>query len=260
MHVSALCFCFLFVLYLGNVASRVIPKAASPPRRAAKSNKKKTVWRWLRWIVAGVLLFYAVILVSLLTLRWINPPTTAVQIERRFEAWSSKEDYQKRYIFVPLNRISPHFQHAVIAAEDTRFFQHHGFDWKEMGNAAADGFEKGRIRGASTITQQLVKNLFLTTSRSAFRKVVEFSLVPFAEFSLPKQRILELYLNIVEWGPGIYGAEAAARYHYGIAAARVNRDQGARLAAILPAPRKRKTAAMKEYSSRILERMRQMGW
>ena len=116
------------------------------------------------------------------------------------------------------------------------------------------------MRGASTITQQLVKNLFLTTSRSFVRKGIEFTLVPLAERILGKRRILELYLNVIEWGPGVYGAEAAAQYHYGIPAARVNREQGARLAAILPSPLRRRPARMNEYSARILERMSKMGW
>lgn len=124
-----------------------------------------------------------------------------------------------------------------------------------------DGIESGRIRrGASTITQQLVKNLFFTTHRSALRKIPEFTLAPLAELILPKRRILELYLNVVEWGPGVYGAEAAARYHYGIPAAAVDRTRAVRLAAILPSPRKRKPARMDRYSAAIETRMRRMGW
>ena len=109
-------------------------------------------------------------------------------------------------------QISPDFQHAVIAAEDARFYQHHGFDWHAMEIAAEGDMEGGRIRGGSTITQQLVKNLFFGTGRSILRKGAEFTLVPVAELVLGKRRILELYLNVVEWGPGVYGAEAASRY------------------------------------------------
>jgi monofunctional biosynthetic peptidoglycan transglycosylase len=126
--------------------------------------------------------------------------------------------------------------------------------------AVEENLEDGRVRGASTITQQLVKNLFLTTSRSFVRKGVEFTLVPLAERILGKRRILELYLNVIEWGPGVYGAEAAAQYHFGMPAARVNREQGARLAAILPSPLRRRPARMNEYSALILERMSKMGW
>jgi monofunctional biosynthetic peptidoglycan transglycosylase len=120
--------------------------------------------------------------------------------------------------------------------------------------------EGGRIRGGSTITQQLVKNLFFGTGRSILRKGAEASLVPIAELLLGKQRILELYLNVVEWGPGIYGAEAASRAWYRTSAASINRDQAARLAAILPGPLRRRPDRMNRYTAIILERMRQMGW
>jgi monofunctional biosynthetic peptidoglycan transglycosylase len=149
----------------------------------------------------------------------------------------------------------------VIAAEDARFYQHHGFDWQAIQIAAEDDLEGGRrIRGGSTLTQQLVKNLFFGTGRSILRKGAEFTLVPVAELVLGKRRILELYLNVVEWGPGVYGAEAACRYHYRIGARSVGREDGARLAAILPAPLKRRPERMNHYSELILERMRQMGW
>jgi len=161
---------------------------------------------------------------------------------------------------VPLGQISPDFQHAVIAAEDARFYQHHGFDWHAMEIAAEGDVEGGRIRGGSTITQQLVKNLFFGTERSLLRKGAEFTLVPVAEVVLGKRRILELYLNVVEWGPGIYGAEAASRTYYRTSARSVDREQAARLAAILPAPLKRRPERMSRYSGIIQERMRQMGW
>jgi monofunctional biosynthetic peptidoglycan transglycosylase len=115
-------------------------------------------------------------------------------------------------------------------------------------------------RGASTITQQLVKNLFLTTHRSYLRKGVEITLTPLAELVLPKRRILELYLNVVEWGPGVYGVEEAARYHYQRPARRLTREQAARLAALLPAPRRRIPARVGGYAATILERMRALGW
>lgn len=214
----------------------------------------------LRWLIAGVALAWLLLALSLVSLRWINPPVTAVHIERRVQAWMHKKPYQERYEFVALDRISPDFQHAVIAAEDSRFFQHHGFDWQEIQSAVEENKEDGRVRGASTLTQQLVKNLFFGTGRSIVRKGVEATLVPVAEYCLGKRRILELYLNVVEWGPAIYGAEAASRYHYSTAARNITRQQGARLAAILPAPLKRRPERMNEYSAIILDRMRQMGW
>ena len=207
-----------------------------------------------------VVAVYVCTLLRLIALRWINPPFTAVQTERRLQSWTHRTPYHKRYMFVALDRISSNLQHAVIAAEDSRFYQHHGFDWVEVRNAIEEQQEDGRLRGASTITQQLVKNLFLSTSRSFIRKGIEFTLVPAAELVLNKRRILELYLNIVEWGPGIYGAEAATQYHFKTPAVRVDRDQAARLAAILPSPLRRKPARMNEYSTVILERMVKMGW
>jgi monofunctional biosynthetic peptidoglycan transglycosylase len=197
---------------------------------------------------------------TLVAVRWIDPPTTAVHIQRRFQAWIHNKPYHERYTFVPLNQISPDFQHAVIAAEDARFYQHHGFDWHEIQIAASDDMEGGRSRGASTITQQLVKNLLFGTGRSYLRKGAEATLVPVAEFVLGKQRILELYLNVVEWGPGIYGAEAACRAWDGTSARNIGRERAVRLAAILPAPLKRHPERMNNYSALILERMRQMGW
>ena len=205
----------------------------------------------LLWSAAALLLVAA---------RWIDPPTTAVHIERQIQAWMHHKPYREHYKFIPLGEISQNLQHAVVSAEDARFYQHHGFDWHAIQIDAEDDMEGGRTRGASTITQQLVKNLFFGTGRSIIRKVAEASLVPVAEFVLGKQRILELYLNVVEWGPGIYGADAACRYHYDVAARSISREDAARLAAILPAPLKRRPARMNHYSASILVRMRQVGW
>ena len=196
----------------------------------------------------------------LVALRWIDPPTTAVHVERRLQSWIQHTTYHERYEFVPLRQISPELQHAVVAAEDARFYQHHGFDWHAMEIAAEDDMEGGRIRGGSTLTQQLVKNLFFGTGRSILRKGAEFTLVPVAELVLGKQRILELYLNVVEWGPGVYGAESACRYHYRVSARNIDREEAARLAAILPLPLKRRPERMNRYGGLIEERMRQMGW
>jgi monofunctional biosynthetic peptidoglycan transglycosylase len=191
----------------------------------------------------------------------VNPPTTGVQAQRRIEAWVRHKAYRKRQQWVPLGQIASNLQHAVVSAEDGRFFQHHGIDWKEVEKVVDRDIEDGRLgRGGSTITQQLVKNLFFTTTRSVLRKAVEFTLAPVAEWILPKNRILELYLNVIEWGPGIYGAEAAARNWYGIPAAKLNREQAARLAAVIPSPLRRKPARMNTYSADILHRMEQTGW
>jgi monofunctional biosynthetic peptidoglycan transglycosylase len=215
---------------------------------------------FIRWFVIGVVLLWALAALILVAARWIDPPTTAVHIQRRLQALVHRTPYRERYKFIPLSQISADLQHAVIAAEDSRFYQHHGFDWHEIQIAAEDDLEGDRTRGASTITQQLVKNLFFGTGRSFLRKGAEASLVPVAEFVLGKQRILELYLNVIEWGPGIYGAESACRYYDETAARNIDRQQAARLAAILPAPLKRRPERMNSYSAIILRRMGQMGW
>jgi len=212
------------------------------------------------WFVAGILLLWLLAGLMLVALRWIDPPTTAVHIERRVQSWIHHTSYRERYKFIPLNQISPDLQHAVIAAEDANFYHHHGFDWQQIQIAAREDMEGERTRGASTITQQLVKNLFFGTNRSILRKGAEASLVPVAEFVLGKRRILEIYLNVVEWGPGIYGADSACRYYDQIPARNIGREQAARLAAILPAPRKRRPERMNSYSGIILRRMAQMGW
>jgi monofunctional glycosyltransferase len=217
-----------------------------------------------RIVIAAVLALcglYALCGVGIVLLRWIDPWTTMVQVERRVQALRAHRPYTKRYEFVPLASISPNLQHAVVAAEDDRFRQHHGFDWVEMQKVVEDDVKRHRLgRGGSTITQQLVKNLFLTTERSFVRKGVESTLVPLMEAFLTKDRILELYLNVIEWGPGIYGAEAASERYYHIHALDLTREQAARLAAVIPAPLKRKPERMNEYSEIILDRMVQSGW
>jgi monofunctional biosynthetic peptidoglycan transglycosylase len=215
------------------------------------------VVRWLV-LIAGLLWLGAAL--ALVAARWVDPPTTAVHVERRVQAWIEHKPYRERYTFIPLSQISPDFQHALIAAEDARFYQHHGFDWGAIQTAAKDDMEGERTRGGSTLTQQLIKNLFFGTGRSFLRKGAEATLVPVAEIVLGKRRILELYLNVVEWGPGIYGADAASHFYYRTPARKIGREQGARLAAILPAPLKRRPERMNQYSAVILGRMRQMGW
>ncbi|HXC30831.1 MAG TPA: monofunctional biosynthetic peptidoglycan transglycosylase [Verrucomicrobiae bacterium] len=227
-----------------------------PERRLRKSPLRSL----FRWLLIGVALLWSLAVVMLVAARWINPRTTAVHMERRLQAWIHRTPYHEQYEFVPLSQISRDFQHAVVAAEDARFYQHHGFDWHAMEIAAEGDVEGGRLRGGSTLTQQLVKNLFFGTDRSILRKGAEFTLVPVAELVLGKQRILELYLNVVEWGPGVYGAESACRYYYRTSARNIDREEAARLAAILPSPLKRRPDRMNRYSGLILERMRQMGW
>ena len=245
----------------------IAPETATLPEVGENSStqpklqlRKYSLRSFVKWLLFGLALLWSLAVLILVAARWIDPPTTAVHMERRFQAWIRQTPYRERYEFVPLRQIVPDFQHAVIAAEDARFYQHHGFDWHAMEIAAEGDMEGGHLRGGSTLTQQLVKNLFFGTGRSILRKGAEFTLVPVAEFVLGKQRILELYLNVVEWGPGVYGAESACRYYYRTSARNIDREQSARLAAILPSPLKRRPDRMNRYSELIQERMRQMNW
>ena len=245
---------------MGGTPAKSVKDAGRRPRLRVWSRKGGLLRSLLQWFVFGVALLWVLAALMLVTARWVNPPTTTVHIERRVQAWIHHRPYRERCMFVPLNQVSLDFQHAVIAAEDARFYQHHGFDWQAMEIAAEDDMKGGRLRGGSTITQQLIKNLFFGTGRSFLRKGAEATLVPVAELVLGKRRILELYLNEVEWGPGVYGAEAAARYWYRTSARNLDRQQSAELAAILPSPLKRRPDHMMRYSGLIEERMRQAGW
>jgi monofunctional biosynthetic peptidoglycan transglycosylase len=166
--------------------------------------------------------------------------------------------------WIPLGRISKDAVNAVIVAEDGTFWSHGGFDWFEFRESIEKNIKEGRAaRGASTITQQLVKNLFLSSSKSPLRKVREWILTWYTEQSLSKSRILELYLNLIEWGRGIYGIEAASQHYFGKSASELNRDEAARLAAIIPSPRRFRADQESRYVARrsriILERLSARG-
>ena len=230
-------------------------------RKSGTGHHRGLARRALRILLWTVLAFYAAFALLLVVFRWVQPPTTAVRLERRFEAMFRPGVYVERWRPVPLSAISPHLRHAVIAAEDGNFYEHWGFDFNQIEIAVKeDWMERGRLRGASTITQQLVKNLFFSTRGSFIRKALEVPLVPLAELLLGKDRILEIYLNQVEWGPGVFGAEAAAQFHYRCSARTLTRQQSARLAAGLPSPLRRRPGRMSRYSATIEERMRAYGW
>ena len=237
-------------------------KAGSRP--TTKRSIRARLIRWTRAFVLAVIGVHVLLAALFVVLRYVNPPTTGVQMQRRVASWfggdANGKGYTKHETFVPLSKISPNLQHAVISAEDGRFYQHHGVDYEELDKVLHEQRPGKQLRGASTLTQQLVKNLFFTTHRNPVRKLTEYTLAPLADFILGKQRVLELYLNEVEWGRGIYGAEAAARHYYGIPASQLTRDQAARLAAILPDPRRRSPAKMNSYSAIIEQRMQLQGW
>lgn len=204
--------------------------------------------------------YYALCLVLLVGYRFVAPPITTVQLQRRLEATVTGKDYSIDKSFVPRERIPRHVARAVVAAEDGDFWNHWGFDFDEMRAASMEVFDGGMPRGASTITQQLMKNLFGITNQNPLRKLLDMTLTPPAELILGKERILELYLNNVEWGPGIFGIDAAARHHYGTSVRGLSRSQAAGLAALLPSPLSRTPRNTPHYRSEILRRMAHRGW
>ena len=224
------------------------------------SKYHKVARRVAVYAIAAAAAWYVVCCLALAAYRWIDPPFTTVQAQRRIESLFSSEGYSARQHRLPLAQIPVHVRHAVIAAEDGAFYSHEGVDWEELNLVLENVKEGGRMRGASTLSQQLVKNLFLTTHSSIWRKLPEYALTPVAEAVLPKDRILELYLNEIEWGPGVWGVGAAAQFHYGVQAEHLSRRQAARLAACIPAPRSRRPRQMNRYSSIILDRMKSRGW
>ncbi len=229
------------------------------PDNKVPQRKKRPLWaRFLRWGLLVFAGFHVYCVLVLVYLRFLPPAFSMVQLQHRVEVAFEGEWLEVRMLYRPMTAISSHLQHAVVAAEDTRFFEHDGIDFDALEQAMSE--KRNSLRGGSTITQQLVKNLFFTTHRSYLRKAMEFTIAPLAELILPKDRILELYINVVEWGKGVYGAEAAARYHYHIPSSKINRNQASRLAACLPAPLTRKPQAMNRYSRIIQKRMRAMGY
>ncbi len=187
-----------------------------------------------------------------------NPATTSFMEYRERQWQDADRKVTLRHTWRPLNRISRHLRNAVVAAEDDTFWDHDGFDWKSLREALDKNLEKGRMSvGGSTITQQLAKNLFFTPEKSLTRKAQEALVTWRLERNLDKNRILELYLNVVEWGAGVFGAEAAAQKYFGIPAARLSRQQAAVLAAMLPAPLKRtpESRHVRRVAARLLARM-----
>jgi monofunctional biosynthetic peptidoglycan transglycosylase len=190
------------------------------------------------FIVAALAFLIGPFLV-VLPLNFVQPPTTAMMLWRSAQRLAAGERpvYPRRTI-VDHDRLSPQLHRAVLAAEDQRFFEHEGFDFAEIEKAIEQRRRGGRLRGASTITQQTAKNLFLWEGPSFVRKGIEAYLTLVLELCLSKERILDLYLNLAEWGDGIFGAEMAARTYFRKSARSLSRDEAARLAAILPAPRR----------------------
>ncbi len=204
--------------------------------------RRPAAWRWLAWtlgaLAAGLVVLNLWFAAHILW--WRDHPVgeTSFMAYRMDELRTKNPNVALRYTWVPYDRISNHLKRAMVAAEDAHFVDHEGFDWDGIQLAIEKNQKKGRVvAGGSTITQQLAKNLFLAPTRSYWRKAEEAAITVMLEAMLDKRRILELYLNVIEWGNGVFGAEAAARQYFGVSAAQLSSEQAARLAAMAPNPR-----------------------
>lgn len=202
----------------------------------------KTLARWIKLAMLGLIGLFIIWQLWLFTWvlfwGWFNPGTTRFMDIRLSELREKKPDAELKHQWVPYDRISVHLKRAIIASEDANFVDHEGFDWEGIQRAVEKNRKKGRfVAGGSTISQQLAKNLFLTPNKSYFRKAEEAIITVMLENLWSKQRILEVYLNVIEWGNGVFGAEAAARHYFNTSAAQLGPEQAARLAGMVPNPR-----------------------
>jgi len=200
------------------------------------------ILRLVAWVLAAIALLLVAVNAWFAAhiLWWRDHPVgeTSFMAYRMDELRAKSPKAALQYQWVPYERISNNLKRAMVAAEDAKFVDHEGFDWEGIQQALEKNQKKGRVvAGGSTITQQLAKNLFLTPSRSYWRKAEEAVITVMLEALLPKRRILEIYLNVIEWGNGVFGAEAAAKRHFGVSAAQLSPEQAARLAAMAPNPR-----------------------
>ena len=235
-------------------------RQARPRRRAAGRPRR----RWRRWLWLLPLLFVIVTALQVAVLRFVDPPFSAFMASRQLRAWSAGDwNYRIAHDWRDLDAMAPSLPLALVAAEDQRFPTHHGFDLEAIEKARRHNARGGKVRGASTISQQVAKNLFLWSGRSWVRKGLEAWYTVLIELMWPKQRILEVYANMAEFGDGVYGAQAAARSFFGRDAAGLTPAQSARLAAVLPSPRRYHAANPGPYvqrRTRAIERqMRQLG-
>ena len=220
---------------------------------AATAGKRPCGWRRIaRWLFLWLPLWFLLLTTAqVLLLRWIPPVTSAFMVSRRVDALLQRDwDFQLRYTWRNNKSISRNLPIALVAAEDQTFPEHHGFDFKAIDKAMKNNQRGRKVRGASTISQQVAKNLFLWKGRSYVRKGLEAWYTVLIEVLWPKQRILEVYSNIAEFGDGVYGAEAAARTYFGKPAAKLTPSESARMAAVLPSPRRYSVAKPGPYVQR----------
>ena len=224
----------------------------------------KKLLRILAWLALAVAAVFLCVQLSFLARVWWwkghNPQTTAFMDARLEQMRSKNREARLRQAWLPYDRISPHLKRAIVVAEDSKFVDHEGFDWEAIDKAREKNRIKGKVvAGGSTISQQLAKNLFLSGSRTPWRKGQEALITVMIEHVMDKRRILEIYLNVIEWGDGVFGAEAAARHYFRTNAASLGPEQSARLAAIVPNPRfydrNRNTPFLARKTATILARM-----
>ncbi len=214
-------------------------------------------------VVAAVVIYQFWIFGNVVWWIWFNPSTSAFMEERLEVLQQKNPEAVLRHQWVPYERISINLKRALIAAEDAKFLDHDGFDWEAIQKAYEKNLKKGKVvAGGSTISQQLAKNLFLSGRRTPWRKAEEALITLMMENVMSKRRIFEIYLNVIEWGNGVFGAQAAARYYYGVNAANLDPEQAARLAAMVPKPRfydkVRETPLLERRTGIIRERMPQV--
>lgn len=220
--------------------------------------------RLLRWTVIALALFVVACILLVLIFRFVRPPTSAFMLERRLDAaFGNHSDFSLYYQWVPMDKVSSNLPIALIASEDQKFPQHHGFDVEAIQTALSEAEDGSRLRGASTISQQVAKNLFLWNGRSFVRKGFEACFTVLIETLWPKQRIIEVYLNIAEFGDGVYGVGAASERFFHSTPSQLTPHQSALLAAVLPNPRKlhadRPSAYVERRANWIERQVRQLG-
>jgi monofunctional glycosyltransferase len=224
----------------------------------------KRLARFLGWLALGLAGIFLAVQLSFLARVWWwtshDPKTTAFMEASLERLRARKPQARLRHAWLPYDRISPHLKRAIVAAEDARFTDHEGFDWEAIEKAIEKNRRKGKVvSGASTISQQLAKNLFLSADRTPWRKGQEALITVMIELVMDKRRILEIYLNVIEWGEGVFGAEAAARHYFGTGAGSLGPEAAARLAAMVPNPRfydrNRNTRWLARKTEIILARM-----
>jgi len=233
---------------------------AAPPLQATPARRR----RWLRWLIALPLAALVLSVVQVATLRFVDPPFSAFMFSRQLEAWAEGDwSFRIAHDWRDLDEISPYVPLAVIASEDQNFAEHFGFDLKAIERARKNNERGRKVRGGSTISQQTAKNLFLWSGRSWVRKGIEAWYTLLIETMWPKHRIVEVYVNVAEFGDGVYGAQAAARTFFGKDASKLSPAEAARMAAVLPSPRRYSIAKPGPYVQRraqaIQRQMRYIG-